>query len=294
MIQLNLRRTQPDIKNLSFEDLGEVLFDILKINPEDCLALDFTTGRYDTREVKFKPEVNVTPYLTVSTPIYFKNHEITVQRVLKNVTKVTFKNVPMSVPDEEIINICKAYSTPVDNIVHREMVRLSGPTKRTITGSTRYVEVNLDSQTHFRNFYWLEGPLPGDPGRRITVLYNGQPQQCSHCLKLSSSSCSAAANGKLCQSMGTVRAKMSVYMESLKLQDGYVPMKTRYLEIQAKNYPSLGRKNKSDDTNQQAEDMDRVDSLGDEGDQVLPVSPVEERDAKIASLQKELENTQEY
>ena len=48
MIQLNLRRTQLDIKNLSFEDLGEVLFDILKINPEDCLALDFTTGRYDT------------------------------------------------------------------------------------------------------------------------------------------------------------------------------------------------------------------------------------------------------
>ena len=68
-------------------------------------------------------------------------------RILKNVTKITFKNVPMSVPDEEIIHLCKTYSTPIDNIVHREMVRLQTPVKRTITGSTRYVEVNLNSQT---------------------------------------------------------------------------------------------------------------------------------------------------
>ena len=125
IIQLHLRRinpTEPNVpqpKNLTFEDLGEFLFDILKINPEDCLGLDFSTGRYDTREVKFKPDINVTPYLTSSTPCYFKNHEITVQRVLKNVTRVTFKNIPMSVPDEEIIHLCMAYSTPVDKIVHR-------------------------------------------------------------------------------------------------------------------------------------------------------------------------------
>ena len=125
MIKLNLKKIQPtepdttnSVKNLTFEDLGEFLFDILEINPEDCLGLDFTTGRYDTREVQFKPEVDVTPYLTLTSPKYFKGHEINVSRVLKNVTRITFKNVPMSVPDEEIIHLCKTYSTPIDNTVH--------------------------------------------------------------------------------------------------------------------------------------------------------------------------------
>ena len=81
----------------------------------------------------------------------------------------------MSVPAEEILHLCKAYITPMDNTVHREM---TGPnTRRVVTGSTRYVDVNLNDKTHFKNFYWLEGPLPGDSGRCITVLYNGQPHQ---------------------------------------------------------------------------------------------------------------------
>ena len=79
IIQLHLKRQQPTetnttTKNLTLEDLGEFLFDILKINPEDCLGLDLTTGRYDTREVEMKPEVNVTPFLTSYVPQNFKNH----------------------------------------------------------------------------------------------------------------------------------------------------------------------------------------------------------------------------
>ena len=128
----------------------------------------------------------------------------------------------MSVPDEEIIHLCKAYSTPVDCSVNREKLRLSNGSsnsRRIITGSTRYVDVHLNPQTHFKNFYWLEGPLQGDLGRRITVLYNGQPQQCSHCLKLTSTGCPGGGNGKICYSLNIIRAKMSSYIESLKLQD---------------------------------------------------------------------------
>ena len=278
-------------KNLTFEDLGEFLFDILKINPEDCLGLDFTTGRYDSREVQLKPEVDVTPYLTTaSNPFSFKNHEITIQRLLKNVTRITFRNVPMSVPDEEIIHLCKTYSTPVDGVVHREMVRLTAPAKRTVTGSTRYVDVNLNNQTHIRNYFWLEGPLPGDAGRRITVLYNGQPQQCSYCLKLASHGCPGGGNGKICESLGTTRAKMSVYMDCLKLQDGYVSLKSRYLEQQARSFPALGKKPGDLDTKQQANNIDDIDTLDDSDEAILPVSPLEERDAKINNLEKKLQD----
>ena len=48
-------------------------------------------------------------------------------------------------------------------------------------GSNRTVEVLLNEGAVFENFYWLEGPLPGDQERRITVTHQGQPQQCSNC-----------------------------------------------------------------------------------------------------------------
>ena len=81
-IQLHLRKipviengktTTP--KNLTFDHLGEFLFDTLKIDSKDCLGLDFSTGRYDTREVKFKPDIDVTTYLTTTLPYIFMNHE---------------------------------------------------------------------------------------------------------------------------------------------------------------------------------------------------------------------------
>ena len=159
-MKLHLKKIQPtepdvtnSVKTLTFEDLGEFLFNILEINPEDRLGLYFTTGRYNTREVQFKPEFDVAPYQTLTDPKYFKDHKINVSRVLKNVTRITFKNVPMSVPDEEIIHLSKTYGTPIDNTVHREMVRLQNPVRRTVTGSTRYVDVILNSRTSFRNVY---------------------------------------------------------------------------------------------------------------------------------------------
>ena len=54
----------------------------------------------------------------------------------------------MSVLDEEIIHLFKAYSTPVDNKVHRENVRLNTSTMRVMKGSTRYVDVNMNNKMH--------------------------------------------------------------------------------------------------------------------------------------------------
>ena len=94
-----------------------------------------------------------------------------------------------------------------------------------------------EQQNAFRNYYWLEGPLPGDSGRCITVLYkgHGQPQQCSHCLRDSFSGFLGGGKGKLCESLRTPRGKMSVYMDSLRLQDNYVSLKTKYLEQEGPN-----------------------------------------------------------
>ena len=39
-------------KSLTFEELGELIFDVFEIKPEDCIAINLNTGRYNQREVK--------------------------------------------------------------------------------------------------------------------------------------------------------------------------------------------------------------------------------------------------
>ena len=76
-------------KSLTFEVLGEFIFDILVINPDDCVAINLNSGRYDVREVKLKPDIDASIYLRPS-PVIFRNHSITVNRQRQNITRVTF------------------------------------------------------------------------------------------------------------------------------------------------------------------------------------------------------------
>jgi hypothetical protein len=137
--------------------------------------------------VKFKPGVDISPYIRSS--FLFKGYEVSTMKQMKNATKVSFRNVPFSVPDEEIIELCKCYGNPVNNKVHFE--KLNNSRNRGMMGSTRWVEVEFKAGVSMNNFYWLEGPLPGDTGSRVTVLHSGQEQQCSYCLKTGSGGCRA-------------------------------------------------------------------------------------------------------
>ena len=49
-------------RNLTFDEIGSFLFETLKISPSECERFNYTTGRYDTREVLFKPGVDLSPY----------------------------------------------------------------------------------------------------------------------------------------------------------------------------------------------------------------------------------------
>ena len=107
------------------------------------------------------------------------NHQITITEQSNNLTRVTFRNVPFNIPDEEIIHLCKVYGEPVNNHVFYEK-----PTgkSRGVPGATRFVKMKIKPGMQFENYYWLESPLSGDQGCRVTVLHAGQVQQCSHCL----------------------------------------------------------------------------------------------------------------
>ena len=103
-------------ENISLEKIGELMFDIIKIKPEECLAVALVTNRFDIKEIKLKPGVDPAQYITTK-PIIFENYEVTVRRQSNKVVQVMFKGVPLCIPDEEIINLCECYGEPIINEV---------------------------------------------------------------------------------------------------------------------------------------------------------------------------------
>ena len=249
LIQFKLTKVAIDGKkpyNLSFSQFGEFLFDVLKVNPDSCLGIDLSTGRYDTRELQLKTGTDISAITSPTTPHMFKGHEITATLLSSQVTRVTFKQVPLSVPDEEILHLCCHYGELLNGEVHRESVTIGGANRYTLTSSTRWVEVKLFPGKTFHNYYWLGGPLPGDVGRRVTVLHPNQPRQCGWCFKYPPSSsstpptlnvCRGGGDGKTCKSQNTPRAKMSSYIEYLK-SEGYISLRDQYLAPHVA-FPSL-------------------------------------------------------
>ena len=107
-------------------------------------------------------------------PDTYKDFSVSVNKLTQTMTNITLKNAPLEVPDEEIPILCKFYGKVGD--VESEKVSFSnskwGQIK--LTSTTRFVFMKLDPSKKFKNYYWLEGPLPEDQERRITVLHYNQ------------------------------------------------------------------------------------------------------------------------
>ena len=153
---------------------------------------------------------------------------MTTKKQSSNVIRVSFRNVPANVPDEEIINLCSYYGKPLNN--HVDYDRMTNTKCAGLQGSTRFVDMELSPGKAFLNYYWMEGPLPSDQGCRITVLHSGQDRQCSQCLKTFSNGCPGQGQGKVCKDLGTKMTRMSDYISQLKLSTGYESLKSAYLK----------------------------------------------------------------
>ena len=223
--------------SLNMEDVGELLFDIVKLDVNDCIGLSLSTQRYDTKAIKLKSNVDPAKY-TTQTPLEFKGHLIVITKEVMGSIKVTFRDVP----DEELINLCEVYGVPLNNHVHYEQMPKA---YRGLRGPNRSVNIKMTPGKQFENFYWMEGPLEEDRGCRITVLHSGQEQQCSHCLRRSN--CPAKGNGRACQSLNTPRGKISDYMRYLKETHNYVSLKMKHKIKLEQEFPALGRRKFEDD-----------------------------------------------
>ena len=144
--------------SLTLEDMGDFVFDVLKLQMEDCSGLYLSTQRYDTKLIHLKPGTDPNKYIT-NEPMEFKGHMISITQQTMGTTKVTFRNVPVSIPDEEIINLCKVYGTPLNNIVNYEQMPRA---YRGLKGPNRSLNMKMAPGKQFKNFYWMEGPLDED------------------------------------------------------------------------------------------------------------------------------------
>ena len=211
------------------------------------------------------------------------------QRIDTN--KVTFKNVPWDIPGEESINLCNVYGSPINNEVKYEPMPRA---YRGVRGPNRTVEVKMNPGKQFENFYWMEGPLEGDKGSRITVLHQGQEQQCSHCLKRSN--CPGGGNGKACQLLNTPRGKIADYMKYLKHSHNYLSLKMKYKNKLEQEFPALTKKAVEDDgfghmveeeNNEQEENVTIPEENGENSslENILKVDPEEfDYDSKLDTI----------
>ena len=123
--------------NLSELHMSQLITDTLMIPLAKCIELDSQTGRYDKRELLVNSDIDLTNALTSDTPKLFRQHEIRITIISNAATKVIFKGVPISVPNEELLHLCEHYGDLVDEKVTRQTIRLGNDTKHDIMNSTR-------------------------------------------------------------------------------------------------------------------------------------------------------------
>ena len=214
---------------------AELIFDLCEIKVEDVLGIDFQAGGYNAAEIQLKDEVDAGQYEGISKE--FKGMTFDMSKSQADSTKVTFKSVPLSVPNQELIHLVKAYGGKMENEeVKYEKVLVSTPKGHNteVNGTTRYVHATFPPNRRLRTFYWMQGPLPKDPMRRIIAEHAGQAgRQCGHCLRGSADPVNPCKfNGKTsaCKKNNEKeRTTLSQYFTLLRNEDRYVSLKNQYM-----------------------------------------------------------------
>ena len=217
---------------LSVTDWADFLFDEMNMDPSDALGIDFFSGNRGSVEVLLNSNVDVGKFICSGKA--FKGFNMEISKLASDETKVVFLNVPLFVPDEEIIHLVTSYGGKMEKegVQHESKeITTSGGKKVSLRTTTRFVYATFPANKCLRRYYWLEGPCRNDPGRRIIVQHKGQKErQCANCMKLASE-CPYAARTNFCRdSKGNTRKSMGQYMKEVLREDGYQSLKAKYIQ----------------------------------------------------------------
>ena len=219
---------------MSHEDWTNLLFDDIEIDVDDVVGIDFHAGSELAAEVQLKKEVDPSKYVGKRSEL--NNLIFEVSKVETDSTKVTFKSVPLNIPDEELIHLVKCYGGKMEKeqVEHEKLIKKTkkGHTVE-FTSTTRYINATFPPNKRLKRFYWMQGPLPKDPMRRIVIEHAEQfGRQCGHCLRNSAdpvNPCNYNGKTAACRKNNFEgRLTLSKYFAQLRDEDSYVSLKTQY------------------------------------------------------------------
>ena len=216
------------------KEWADLIFDICEIEVDEVTGIDFHAGSNLAAEVQLKKEVDPNKYVGKNHVMKGMTFEVT--KVETDSTRVTFKSVPLSVPNEELIHLVKCYGGKMEKEeVQYELLKHTTNKGHTfeVKSTTRYVNAIFPPTKRLKRFYWVQGPLPKDPMRRIVVEHAGQiGRQCGHCLRNSADPvlpCSYNGKTSACRKNNFEgRLTLSKYFAQLRQEDNYVSLKTQY------------------------------------------------------------------
>ena len=216
-------------------DWASLIFDDLDIKVEEVAAIDFHAGGPNMVEIKFAEGVDPSKYIGLS---HNKNDlAFTLKQASQASTTVTFKGVPLYVPDQELLHLVRSYGGKLESeSVHHVPVELNTEKGGSfhISSTTRTINASFPPTKRLRSYYWLQGPLDKDQMRRVTVEHDGQVgRQCAHCLRNSAdpiNPCDFNGKTSACKlNNPNGRLSLAKYFALLKHEDHYVSLKNTYM-----------------------------------------------------------------
>ena len=220
---------------LTHDQWATLIFGTFNLQVKDVEGIDFHAGGINAVELKFNEKFDTSPLINSSAD--FDGRSFTLSKQEMGSTKVTFKNVPFSVPDAELLHLVKSYGGKMENnqVEHEKVsVKLPDGEIKYFEGTTRSIHASFPPNKRLRTFYWLQGPLPKDPMRRVLVEHTGQVgKQCSFCLKSSADPidpCMFNGRSAACKEHNSKgKCSLSRYFIMLRDRDGYSSLKHTYM-----------------------------------------------------------------
>ena len=98
---------------LSFDATADFLFSTLNIDPASCLAFNHSLGNSNTKELSFKPGVSIDSYVgTYNINQGQSTFSITTRKQQSSTVRLTFRNCPLNIPDQELLHIATTFCSP--------------------------------------------------------------------------------------------------------------------------------------------------------------------------------------
>ena len=222
-------------RQMYMKDWASLIFDDLEMAVDDVVAIDFHAGGPNMVEIQYADSVDPSKYLDLS--YNKKGLEFKLKPTSQVSTTVSFKGVPLCVPDQELLHLIKAYGGKLESeVVSHEKVEhvTEKGVSFTVSGTTRTVNASFPPNKRLRSYYWLQGPLAKDQMRRVTVTHDGQVgRQCGHCLKSSADPidpCELNGKTSACKEHNpNARLSLAKYFALLKQEDNYLSLKNQYM-----------------------------------------------------------------